>query len=43
MSGTKRTRRPKRMWLDSIRNKLSESELPGEEAHYRAKWRRDVS
>ena len=26
--------RPKRMWLDNIRNDLSENELSGEEVHY---------
>ncbi len=32
--------RPKRRWLDSIRNDLSERELSGEDAQDRAKWRR---
>ena len=37
----KRSRgRPKRRWLDSIRNDLSERELSGEEAQDRVKWRR---
>ena len=31
---------PKRRWLDSISNDLSESELSGEEAQDQAKWRR---
>ena len=32
--------RPKRRWLDSIRNDLWERELSGEDAQDRAKWRR---
>ena len=32
--------RPKRRWLDSIRNELSERELSREDAQDRAKWRR---
>ena len=36
----KRTRgRPKRRWLDNIKNDLSERELSGEEVRDRAKWR----
>ena len=31
--------RPKRGWLDNIRNDLSERELSGEGAQDRAKWR----
>ena len=36
----RRRRRPKRRWLDSIRNNLSERELAEEDAQDRAKWRR---
>ena len=32
--------RPKRRWLDNIKNDLSERELLGEEAQDRVKWRR---
>ena len=32
--------RPKRRWLDSIRNDLSERELSREDTQYRTKWRR---
>ena len=38
----KRRRRPKRRWLDNIKNYLSERELSGEEAQYRVQWRRLV-
>ena len=38
--GKRRRGRPKRRWLDNIRNDLSERELSGEEAQDRAKWRR---
>ena len=38
--GKRRRGRPKRRWLDSIRNDLSERELAGEDAQDRAKWRR---
>ena len=38
--GKRKRGRPKRMWLDSIRNDLSERELSGEDAEDRAKWRR---
>ena len=38
--GKRRRGRPKRRWLDSIRNDLSERELSGEDAQDRAKWRR---
>ena len=38
--GKRRRGRPKRMWLDSIRNDSSERELSGEEVQDRAKWRR---
>ena len=31
---------PKRMWLDNIRNDLSERDLSREDTQYRAKWRR---
>ena len=37
--GKRRRGRPKRRWLDSIRNDLLERELSGEEAQDRAKWR----
>ena len=33
--GNRRSLRPKPGWLDSIKNDLSERELPGEEAQYR--------
>ena len=36
----RRRGRPKRRWLDIIRNDLSERELSGEDAQDRAKWRR---
>ena len=36
----KRRGRPKRRWLDNIRNDLSEIELSGEEAQDPVKWRR---
>ena len=38
--GKRRRGRPKRRWLDSIRNNLSERELSGLEAQGRVKWRR---
>ena len=38
--GKRRRGRPKRMWLDNIRNDLSESELSGKEAQDQVKWRR---
>ena len=38
--GERRRGRPKRRWLDNIKNDLSERELSGEEAQDRAKWRR---
>ena len=37
--GKSRRRIPKRRWLDSIRNDLSERELSGEDAQDRAKCR----
>ena len=40
--GKRRRGRPKRRWLDSTRNDLSERELSGEEAQDRVKWRRLV-
>ena len=36
----RRIGRPKRRWLDNIRNDLSEIELSGEEAQDRVQWRR---
>ena len=36
----RRRGRPKRRWLDSIRNDLSDRELAGEDSQDRAKWRR---
>ena len=36
----KERKRPKRRWLDSIRNDLSERKLSGEDVQDRAKWRR---
>ena len=38
--GKRRRGRPKRRWLDSIRNDLSERELSREDGQDRAKWRR---
>ena len=38
--GKRRRGRPKRRWLDSIRNELSERELSSEDTQYSAKWRR---
>ena len=38
--GTRRRGRPKRRWLDNIKNDLSERELAREDAQDRAKWRR---
>ena len=38
--GKRRRGRPKRRWLDNIRNNLSERELAGEDGQDRAKWRR---
>ena len=40
--GKRRRGRPKRRWLDSIRNDLSERELSREDAQDRAKWRRFI-
>ena len=40
MPGKRRRGRPKRRWLDSIRNDLSERQLSGEDAQDRANWRR---
>ena len=37
--GKRRRGRPKRRWLDSIGNDLSERELSREDAQDRAKWR----
>ena len=38
--GNRRRGRPKRRWLDSIRNDLSERELSGEEGKDGIQWRR---
>ena len=38
--GKRSRQRPKRRWLDNIKNDLSERELSGGEAQYRVKWRR---
>ena len=38
--GKRRRGRPKRRWLDNIKNDLLERELSGEDAQDRAKWRR---
>ena len=38
--GKRRIGRPKRRWLDSIRNDLSERGLSEEDAHDRPRWRR---
>ena len=40
MPGKRKRGRPKRRWLDSIRNDLSERELSREGTQDRAKWRR---
>ena len=40
VAGKSRRGRPKRGWLDSIRNGLSERELSREDTQDRAKWRR---
>ena len=40
--GKRRRGRPKRRWLDSIRNDLSERELSREDTQDRDKWRRLV-
>ena len=40
MPGQRRRGRPKRRWLDSIRNDLSERELSVEDAQDRPRWRR---
>ena len=42
VAGKRRRGRPKRRWLDSIRNDLSESELSREDTQDRDKWRRLV-
>ena len=42
VSGKRRRGRPKRRWLDNIKNDLSERDLSGEDAQYRDKWRRLV-
>ena len=38
--GKRKRVRPKRRWVDNIRNDLSQRELSGEEAQDRVKWRR---
>ena len=38
--GKRRRGRPKRRWLDNIKNDLSERELSGEDVQDRANWRR---
>ena len=38
--GKRRRGRPKRRWLDNIRNDLAERELSREEAQDRVQWRR---
>ena len=38
--GERRRERPKRRWLDSIRNDLSERELSGEDKQDRPRWMR---
>ena len=40
VSGKRRRGRPKRTWMDSVRNDLSERELSGEDTQDRAKRRR---
>ena len=37
--GKRRRARPKRRWLDNIRNDLSQIYLSGEDPHVRDKWR----
>ena len=39
-AGKRRIGRPKRRWLDSIRNDLSERGLSEEDAQDRPRWRR---
>ena len=39
MPGKRRRGRPKRRWLDNIRNDMSGREFSREEAEDRAKWR----
>ena len=39
VQGKRRRGRPKRRWLDNIRNDLSERELSGEVAQGQVKWR----
>ena len=38
--GKRRRGRPKRRWLDNIKNDLTQRELSREEAQYRVQWRR---
>ena len=38
--GKRKRGRPKRRWLDNIKNDLSERELSGEEAQDRVQWTR---
>ena len=40
--GKRRRGRPKRRWLDNIKNDLSERELSGEEAQDRVQWRHTI-
>ena len=40
VSGKRRRGRPKRRWLDNIKNRLSQRVLSGEEAQNRVQWRR---
>ena len=42
LPGKRRRGRPKRMWLDNIRNDLSEKELSEEDVQDRVKWRRPI-
>ena len=39
VQGKRRRGRPKRRWMDSIRNDLSDKELSREDTQDRAKWR----
>ena len=40
--GKRRRARPKRRWLDNIKNDLSEKELSGKKAQDQVQWRRFI-
>ncbi len=42
VQGRRNRGRPKRRWMDSVRDDLREKGLTGEEVHDRAAWRRLV-